>query len=315
MTKGEIVGYPYTSWNMKNGLCVACESSAISVVDVGLPGRPPSITTCVGSSTTLTPPITYITTATIVTASPVLAGNWISKASESTITNTASEREVLASSIYSALSKVCSESGTTTVTTVPKTSWLSTDSPDMSMTIVDATETMTKCSDAKQTNIIDIWDLPAGNSSDETEKDGLSITVADSLFDGLSLNQWMWTIAFTYAQAAINSTVFDTYIHRDAESGFVEPVVIAQHYLPSEVHLSYKASFDVGNDLEYLETRMDFQPNPDNTLDCEILKQMVGFFADFIEVCAPEVAPEIRAATAEGEAALDYVCEAATHNS
>lgn len=305
----QMKGYPYTYWEYSaGGAKIACETSILSTEAVGVSPEPVA-TKCHGSSTTVVPGVSYVTTATVISASPVIAGNWAHATSETSdlpATTTVSEREVLASSIYAALSSVCSNTDNQHAVTThgPTTSW----NDDLnSMTTVTVSKTLTACATDK-VKVINVNYLPDGDGSSSTQSGDLEISVVDSWFDEKNLKTWMWTIAFAYAQSAMNTTIYPKYRWRSGETGNEAVYELAQHYAPSQVELSYRGSFDVGADVETLHTMMHFHMSEKEVIACQTSAEMVNMFADLAAIVVPEIGPELRMAADAATPALEFAC-------
>ncbi|KAK5789737.1 hypothetical protein VI817_008860 [Penicillium citrinum] len=314
LTDGELKGYMYTYDDYASGGArIACETSTVSTGHYGL-GTPVIGTHCAGSTTVLTSGVSYVTTATIITASPVLAGNWAEKTSENSDVATApetmnSERDVLASSIYNALSTRCADTDSQQLVTtvVPTTTW---NDELNSMGTITATNTMTACA-TDSIEVIGVWYLDGGESASNTEEGDLKISVTESYFTKENLDQWMWTTAFAYAYAAINHTTYPEYMYRSGYTGFTYPHIFAQHFAPKGIDLSYKGSFSLGADVEAMKTELEFEMSKEEEIDCEMMGAMIDAFAQFAAAALPELAPAIEEGAAEG--ATSFVMQCADH--
>ncbi|KAJ5818493.1 hypothetical protein N7474_004084 [Penicillium riverlandense] len=309
LTNGENVGYLYTyNEPTAGGAKIACETS--KVANMALYGAYEGMeTVCSGSTTTLTTGVSYVTTATGLTVSPVLAGNWVHSISESPVPSTSSSSEVaiLVSSIYNALSTICSDSGTPTTTVIPVTKW--NDNKDHMWTVTE-TQTMTACA-TDTVEVIDVWYIDS-DESNGPQQGTLKISVIESWFTAENLKEWMLQVASIYAKMAMSRTTYESY---DDGAGYSEePVVnfkeLAQHHAPRYVGLIYKWIYEsVEVDLGRMWTHLTFQPSEEDLLECVSSEEMIQFFASLCETFAPELAGEIQTVATKAEKLFLFVCE------
>lgn len=217
-----------------------------------------------------------------------------------------SERNVLASSIYNALSSQCSnmDSQSLITTLQPTTTW---DYDASTMGHTSVSKTLTACATEAATVSSVYW--LESESEHQPDKGDLTISVTDSFFTEGNLDAWMWTTAFAYAYVAINHTNLMEYEYHDAYTGEVKPHVLAQHYGASGFELSYKANLPGEPDRESMKTTMAFHESKEDEIACEIMAALIDTFASFASTALPELAPEIEEASIEGSEQFMASCE------
>lgn len=313
---GEVVGYDYTYWDSAlGGAKILCQSSEHSTMGVAVGTMPVVATLCAGHNSTAEPPIKHWTSATVVSADAFNIGNWGFSKTEATDEGpsaTSSERNELATSIYSAMKTLCSDSAVDTKTYVPTTSW---NDAINSFAKISVTKTMKHC--ATQTvEVMDTYYLKSlKNDTDVADGPGdgtIEIEIKDSWFDPENLDGFLWKTAFTWSQQAMQNVREVNYNYGSHGGGFAGSVYepdlwLKQYIVPSEILITHGADFS-HDSVEAMWTKLHLKESAADEMACVEQEEMLMMAKSFAEFVVPELAPEIEVGADIGLEAMSWNC-------
>ncbi|KAJ5811565.1 hypothetical protein N7474_007866 [Penicillium riverlandense] len=223
----------------------------------------------------------------------------------------------LAGSFYTAFSGACTDTGTPIVTTTTTMS-LYTDSQlpgGARGSITQTTEPATYYACAATTVSVAPWWVASDESSGGVDQSGtLEVAIIESQYSLENLDTWLWSLAWRFAHAAVNSITID-YVDNPDAGGYDATSSTTNKFpfflVPQQVQLMYGDSLNDGIGLERITAQTTWKEGSESELACEIAKDVEEGLMAFASFAAgPEGAAMGLTMSTEVRMAISYGVQA-----